>query len=42
MRFVLRAIVFLALVGAVGLAAFAFLSDLPAPTREISQPVEVR
>jgi len=40
MRIVLRAILYLVVIAAVGLVGFAVFSDLPAPTREIVLPVE--
>jgi len=40
MRIVFRAILYLVVIGAVGLVCFAIFSDLPAPTREIVLPVE--
>jgi len=42
MRFVLRAVLFLVVVAGVALVGLAIFSDLPAPTREISVPVEAK
>ncbi|WP_290737502.1 hypothetical protein [Amaricoccus sp.] len=42
MRLALKGLLWLVVLGAIGLAGFALLSDLPAPTREISLPVEPR
>ncbi len=36
----IKAIVYLAVLAVVGLLGFAIFSDLPAPSREISLPVE--
>ncbi|MFO1105844.1 MAG: hypothetical protein U1E34_07065 [Amaricoccus sp.] len=40
MRFVLRAILFLIVVAAVGLIGYAIFSELPAPQHEVVLPVE--
>jgi hypothetical protein len=42
MRFVLKAVLFLVAVAGVALVGLAIFSDLPAPTREISVPVEAK
>ena len=42
MRLVLRIVLYLVLVAVVGLLALAIFSDLPAPQREVQQPVEPR
>jgi hypothetical protein len=42
MRFAVKAVLSLALLGALGLVGFAIFADLPAPSREISLPVEAR
>ena len=42
MRFVLKAVLFLVVVAGVALVGLAIFSDLPAPTREISVPVEAK
>lgn len=42
MRTVFKAFFGLVVLGVAGLAAVTAFSDLPAPTREISAPVEVR
>jgi hypothetical protein len=40
MRFIFRAIFYLAVAGAAGLLGLAIFSELPAPRAEISRPVE--
>lgn len=40
MRFVLRTIVFLVIAAGLGLVGVAIFSDLPAPTREVTLPVQ--
>ena len=40
MRLVFRVILYLVLVAVVGLLALAIFSDLPAPQREVTVPVE--
>jgi hypothetical protein len=40
MRLVFRVVLYLVLVAVVGLLALAVFSDLPAPTREVTVPVE--
>jgi len=42
MRFVLKAVLFLVVAAGVALLGLAIFSDLPAPTREISVPVEAK
>lgn len=42
MRFVLKAVLFLVLAAVIALLGLAIFSDLPAPTREISIPVETK
>ena len=42
MRFVLKAVLFLVVVAGIALVGLAIFSDLPAPTREISVPVEAK
>jgi hypothetical protein len=42
MRFALKAVLWLVVLGAIGLVGFAMFSELPAPSREISLPVEAR
>lgn len=42
MRFLLKAIVFVVLIGAVALLAYALLFDLPSPQRDIVVPLEGR
>ena len=42
MRLVLRAIVFLVIAGGLGLLAVAVFSDLPAPRREVTLPVDAK
>jgi hypothetical protein len=42
MRILLKVVLFLAVVGVVGLLGFAIFSDLPAPQREIELPVETQ
>jgi hypothetical protein len=40
MRTILRIVLYLVLVAAVGLLGIAIFSDLPAPQREVEVPVE--
>ena len=40
MRLVFRIVLYLVLVGVVGLLALAIFSDLPAPQQEVTLPVE--
>jgi len=40
MRLIFRIVLYLALVAVVGLLALAIFSDLPAPQREVTMPVE--
>ncbi len=42
MRFVLKAVVFLVLAGGIALVGYAIFSDLPAPTQEVTLPVQPR
>lgn len=42
MRILVKATAYLVLLGGAGLVAFAIFSDLPAPTRIVSLPVEAR
>jgi hypothetical protein len=42
MRILLKVVLFLAVVGVVGLLGFAIFSDLPAPQREIELPVQTQ
>jgi hypothetical protein len=42
MRFALKAVSFLVVAAVVGVLGFAIFSDLPAPVREVSRPVEVQ
>lgn len=42
MRMVFRALAYLVILGGIALLGFAIFSDLPAPRREISLPVEAR
>jgi hypothetical protein len=42
MRFLLKALVVVAIVGGVALVAYALLFDLPAPQRDVVIPVEGR
>jgi hypothetical protein len=42
MRILLKVVLFLAVIGVVGLLGFAIFSDLPAPQREIELPVETQ
>jgi hypothetical protein len=42
MRVLFKATAFLVLIGGAGLLGFAIFSDLPAPTRVVSLPVEAR
>jgi hypothetical protein len=40
MRFLVRAIIYIAVLGSVALIGFAVFSDLPAPRAEISRPID--
>jgi hypothetical protein len=40
MRILIRAVVFLVIVAAVGVVGLAIFSDLPAPTAEVSLPID--
>ncbi len=42
MRLLVRAVAYLALAAVLALLGFAIFSDLPAPRREISLPIEAR
>ncbi len=42
MGFVVKAVVLLVALGAIGFFGLAIFADLPAPSREITLPVEVR
>ena len=42
MRLIFRIVLYLALVAVVGLLALAIFSDLPAPQREVTMPVEAK
>ncbi len=42
MRFMIKAVLGLALLAVAGLLGFAIFSDLPAPSREVSVPVEAK
>lgn len=42
MRLVFRIVLYLILVAVVGLLALAIFSDLPAPQREVTVPVEAK
>jgi hypothetical protein len=42
MRFALKAVSAVVVIGGLGVLGFAVFSDLPAPTREVSLPVEVQ
>ena len=42
MRTLVRIVLYLVLVGVVGLLGIAIFSDLPAPQREVELPVESR
>lgn len=42
MRILVKAVIYLAVLGLVALMAFAIFSDLPAPSREVSIPIEAR
>ncbi|WP_290751297.1 hypothetical protein [Amaricoccus sp.] len=42
MRLAFKVLLWLVVLAAIGFAGFALLSDLPAPSREISLPVPAR
>lgn len=42
MRLVYRALLLLVILGVVALLSFAIFSDLPAPSHEVSVPIEAR
>ncbi|HRO11610.1 hypothetical protein [Amaricoccus sp.] len=42
MRLVFRVVLYLVLVAVIGLVALAVFSDLPAPQREVTLPVEAK
>jgi len=42
MRLAIKVVLLLAILGTGGLVGFALVSDLPAPSREISIPVETQ
>ena len=42
MRLIFRIVLYLVLVAVVGLLALAIFSDLPAPQREVTMPVEAK
>lgn len=42
MRFVLRVVLYLAIVAAVGLVVLAFFGDLDAPSRQVEVPVQAK
>lgn len=42
MRLAIKAVLFLCVLAGAGLLGLALFSDLPAPSREISLPVEAR
>lgn len=42
MRFVLKLVIYLAILAIIGLLAYAVFSDLPAPRHEVILPVEAQ
>lgn len=42
MRIVLRTVLFLLILAALGLVAYAVFSDLPAPRQEVTQPIDAK
>lgn len=42
MRFALKAVSIMVVLAGLGVLGFAIFSELPAPTREVSRPVEVQ